>query len=90
MLFEKEVPIGRHHVGLDEAAMRRPSANMYERVRAVADSTAGIRDEHTTMLQSLVHALIGVVRLGGAYLCQDDLNLLGSRLSTSADLPCQP
>lgn len=66
---------------LTEAAMRNMT-NMYERVRAVADKYGRNSDEHMTMLQSLIHALLGVVRLGGRIMAEDDLSLLGDSFIT--------
>ncbi len=52
-------------------------AAMQARVAAVADEYGEESPEHVEMLESLVDALAGMVRLGGRITRDDELSLLG-------------
>ncbi len=61
---------------LTERAMLNITA-MQERVNVVQSLYGPLSDEHQEMLRSLLHALIGMIRLGGRISAEDDLSLYG-------------
>lgn len=76
----KEFPLPDKTITFTEAAQRNIQA-MRQRVIDV-DRQYGDSPETTALLWSLVHALVGLIGLGGRISAEDDLSLLGDSFIT--------